>query len=70
MVLNAKQVKAKADASGGKYHEALIADCAKLISQGDKLAKLLDRMALEQTNDKEMPKLISQPGDVQKKNEI
>eukprot|EP00959_Pyramimonas_sp_CCMP1952_P438940 9189441-Pyramimonas_sp.AAC.1 len=60
MVLNAKLVKTKADASGSKYHEALIADCAKLISQEDKLVKLLERMALEPTNDKEMPKLISQ----------
>eukprot|EP00959_Pyramimonas_sp_CCMP1952_P394307 8261989-Pyramimonas_sp.AAC.1 len=70
MVLNAKLVKTRADASGSKYHEALIADCAKLISQGEKLVKLLERMVLEPTNDKEMPKVISQLDDVQRKNEI
>ena len=69
LVLAAKLINTKADATGSKYHEALIADCAKLISQGEKLAKILERMVLEPTVDTQMPKVISQLEDTKKRNE-
>ncbi len=65
-VLTAKLVKTKADASGSKYHSALIADCAKVIIQGEKMVKLLERMVLESTNDAQMPKVINQLEEVKR----
>ena len=68
-VPTAKLIKTKADSTGSKYHEALITDSAKLISQGEKLIKILERMALEPTDDTQMPKVISQLDDVKGKSE-
>ena len=57
--LRCKVIKTKAESDGSKYYTALISDCAKLIDQGSKLIKVLERMALEAPNEKEMPKVIN-----------
>ena len=67
MVLKVKLIKTKAEGPDAKYHAALIADCAKLVSQGTRLTKILERMALEEPNEGELPKVIGMISDTDKK---
>jgi hypothetical protein len=70
MVLSTKVIKTKAESEKNEYHAALIADCVKLISQGEKVVKILERMALEEPNMSEMPKVLKLIQDTSKKEEI
>ena len=70
MVLSTKVIKSKASAGDSKYYEALVADCCKLISQGDKLVKILERLLTTEPDAKEMPKVMRLIADTKAKEEL